>query len=418
MSPSVPPRPRTRAFRPAGRRRGVRRLSAVAASLAAAVALSVVGTASASTDVTPAPRLSGMDAATYAGPIGAPGTLLRSTPLDPSVSLPDAGRAFRILYASVDVRDRPAVSTGAVFVPRTPPPPGGYPVIAWAHGTTGLGDDCAPSTQPRSARDAAYLGHWLRQGYAIVATDYVGLGTPGLMSYLSGTVEAHSVVDSVKAAQRLPVALSPRWAIVGQSQGAGAALNAARRATQFSRGSGLDYRGVVATGTPANIEQVVALASPALPPVALPAALNVYSAYIWAGFADARPDLRPLSILTPTGRRVVEQARTKCYPEMKTAVTGMTLRDWFVRPVDSLPGARAALVDYMATPYRGYDRPIFLGQGLLDVDVPAPSALSLYAQMRAAGQPVDLHIYPDQDHSGTVLASMKDSTPFLARIMR
>ncbi|MCB1293873.1 MAG: prolyl oligopeptidase family serine peptidase, partial [Gordonia sp.] len=86
--------------------------------------------------------------------------------------------------------------------------------------------------------------------------------------------------------------------------------------------------------------------------------------------------------------------------------------------LSSLPNVRAALTEYMGTPYRGYDRPIFLGQGLLDKDVPAPSALSLYAQMKANNQPVELHVYPDKDHSGTVLASLKDSTPFVARIMR
>ena len=38
--------------------------------------------------------------------------------------------------------------------------------------------------------------------------------------------------------------------------------------------------------------------------------------------------------------------------------------------------------------------------------------------MKANNQPVELHVYPDKDHSGTVLASLKDSTPFVARIMR
>lgn len=365
---------------------------------------------------TPAPVTSGLDASNYTGPIGRPGELIRQVPLDRSITLPSAEAAYRILYASRDIHGRPAVSTGAVFLPKRSAPVGGYPVIAWAHGTTGLGDGCAPSVLPRSARDTTYLDHWLDQGYAIVSTDYVGLGTPGLMDYLSGRVAAHSVVDSVVAAHHMSLPLSKTWAIVGQSQGAGGALNAARYATTLSAGTGLDYRGVVATGTPANIEQVVALAPPV--PVALSASLNTYTAYIFAGFADARPDLNPLRVLTPKGRALVEQARTLCYPELKTRAAGVRLSDFLAQPVSAIPGVREALTDYMGTPYSGYDRPIFLGQGLVDTDVPAPSALSLYAQMRAAGQPVDLHIYPDKDHSGTVLASMKDSTPWLARIMR
>lgn len=378
--------------------------------------VSGVGVARADEPPTPAPVNSGLDARDYSGPIGAPGTLIAQVPLDPAVSLPSAGRAYRILYATRDIHGRPAVSSGAVFLPKTAAPARGYPVIAWAHGTTGLGDDCAPSVLPRSARDTAYLGHWLDQGYAVVSTDYVGLGTPGPMNYLSGRAEATSVVDSVIAARQMGLPLSPTWAIVGQSQGAGAALSAARRATELSRGTGLDYRGVVATGTPANIEQVVALAPPA--PVALPTALNIYTAYIFAGLIDARPDLHVPSILTPRGTAVVEQARTKCYPEMQSVVAGVTLGEILARPVSSIPGIREALTDYMGAPYSGYDRPIFLGQGLLDTDVPAPSALSLYAQMVAAGQPVELHVYPDKDHSGTVLASIPDSTAFLARIMR
>ncbi len=103
---------------------------------------------------------------------------------------------------------------------------------------------------------------------------------------------------------------------------------------------------------------------------------------------------------------------------MAAVVDGVNLSTMFRKPVSSLPNARVALNKYMGTPYSGYDRPIFLGQGLLDEDVPAPSALSLYAQMKANNQPVELHVYPDKDHSGTVLTSLKDSTPFVARILR
>ena len=62
-------------------------------------------------------------------------------------------------------------------------------------------------------------------------------------------------------------------------------------------------------------------------------------------------------------------------------------------------------------------RPIFLRQGTQDIDVPAASALVLYTQLKVNNQPVQLHVY-DTDHSGTVYASIRDSTPFLAAIMR
>ncbi|GEE00411.1 lipase [Gordonia spumicola] len=405
--------------------RSIKRSTVSRALVAAALAVATVAgmtlaapAAHADDASTPAPVWSGLDARNYTGPIGKHGTLIQKTSLDNSVTLPSAGSANRVLYASTDVHGKPAVSTGAIFLPKRPAPKGGYKVIAWAHGTVGLGDSCTPSAQKRSDRDTVYLDHWLDQGYAIVATDYVGLGTPGLMSYLSSDVQARSIVDSVLASRQSGLPLSKTWAIVGQSQGAGAALSAARHASEIARGSGLDYRGVVATGTPANIEHIVWQAGPSFPPIGLPAGLNTYAAYIWAGFSDARPDLKPAAILTAEGRRIVTAAQTLCYPEMHAKVDGAKVNSWFSRPVSSIPGVQAALVKYMSTPYSGYDRPIFLGQGLKDLDVPAPSALSLYAQMRAANQNVDLHVYPTQDHSGTVLASMKDSTPFLARILR
>ncbi|MFT3660476.1 MAG: lipase family protein [Gordonia sp. (in: high G+C Gram-positive bacteria)] len=401
------------------RRRSVRiALVALATACAAVFAVDPAPVRAEPERATPTAVWSGLDARDHSGPIGAPGTLLKKTVLDRSVSLSGAAAAYRYLYATRDVHGKPATSTAAVFLPRRPAPAGGHPVIAWAHGTTGLGDGCTPSALPRSPRDTAYLNHWLRRGYAVVASDYAGLGTPGLMSYLSGAATAYSVVDSVRAAHRTGLPLAKRWAIVGQSQGGGGALNAARRATRLSRGSGLDYRGVVATGTPANIEHVVWQAGPSFPPVSLPAGLNVYAAYILAGFTDARPDLHGEQALTARGREVLRQAKTLCYAELKTELKGERLNGWFTRPLTSIPGIRAALTDYMSTPYSGYDRPIFLGQGLLDLDVPAVSAGSLYAQMLAAGQPVEFHLYPGEDHSGTVLASLPDSTPFVERILR
>ena len=138
----------------------------------------------------------------------APGGLIRTVPLNPELSVAGAARAYRILYSTTDQHNSPAVSTGVVFVPPGEAPPGGWPVIAWAHGTVGLGDDCTPSAQPRSARDNEYLSHWLSEGYVVVGSDYTGLGTPGLMSYLNSVATAHYVVDSVVAVHQMPAATS------------------------------------------------------------------------------------------------------------------------------------------------------------------------------------------------------------------
>ncbi|OPX08710.1 S9 family peptidase [Mycobacterium sp. AT1] len=364
-----------------------------------------------------APHWSGLNATHYDGPIPPPGGLIDTVPLDPALSVTGAGAAYRILYSTLNQHGQPAVSTAAVFLPKRPAPEGGWPVVAWAHGTVGLGDDCTPSAQPRSARDDEYLSHWLDQGYAIVASDYVGLGTPGLMSYLNSMATAHAVVDSVLALHHMDLPLSPEWAIIGQSQGGGAAVNSARWATEFSAGSGLDYRGVVATGTPANIEAVIKLGGPDLAlPAQLGPAANSYTAYILAGFREANPDIDVDSVLSPVGLDAVAKAETTCKPQLDTELAGMTPTTFFSRPLAALPGVDAALDAYMGTAVTGYDRPIFLGAGLLDTDVPAKSSLVLYDQLTTNNQDVTLKIYPDEDHSGTVLASTPDTTPFLRHL--
>ena len=44
-----------------------------------------------------------------------------------------------------NVSGEPVLATGVVLVPSGEPPAGGWPVIAWAHGTAGVARVCAPS---------------------------------------------------------------------------------------------------------------------------------------------------------------------------------------------------------------------------------------------------------------------------------
>ncbi|GAA2058597.1 alpha/beta hydrolase family protein [Williamsia deligens] len=393
----------------------------VTAALAVAATFAVVSPAAAEPDVlpTPPPIWSGLDARDHTGPIPQrAGTLIEQRPLDRRLWLPDAGSATRILYSTTDGLGRRAVSTGSITVPRGTPPAGGWPMLAWAHGTVGMGDDCAPSAQRPSADDIGYLGHWLRRGYAIVATDYVGQGTPGPLYYLDSTTAAHSVVDSVVAARAGGLPLARRWATLGHSQGGAAALAAARNAPDFSAGSGLDFRGGLATGVPADLESILPTLGPQFPPVVLPRALNAYVLYILAGFRSARPDLRIDDLLTVRGRSLVDRANSACGRELRPFTQGLDLRTLFRRPLASIPDAYGAIRRYLGTPDSGYTRPVFIGQGLADVNVPAPSALSLATQMTAHRQPLELHVYPAADHPGVLTAVLPDADRFLARILR
>ena len=353
--------------------------------------------------------------AASAQPAPRAGSVVGVEALSPAATLPGSARAERLLYRSTTAGDQPTTTSAAVYFPTGEAPAGGWPVIAWAHGTVGLGDDCAYSVAGPAAveRDWAYLGTWLSQGYAVVAADYAGLGGPGEHPYLNGVVEAHNVVDAVRAATTQYPALSNKWAVVGQSQGGGAAVFTARYATEFG-GSALDYRGAVGTGVPAYIEDVIGLLGPGMPPIALSAHLSAYVLYILNGLRTTFPELDIDSLLTESGRDWVARAQTGCIGPLgdELAAAKPSLGSLLARPLSSIPDLRGLLSRYMGLPESGYDRPVFLGQGLRDTDVVTPETLRFAAVLTANRQPVTVRTYPT-DHDGTVNASLVDSLPFV-----
>lgn len=344
-----------------------------------------------------------------------PGVVESVGPLAAVATPPAAGSGARILYGSTTVGDAPTTASAAVYFPPGAPPEGGWPVIAWAHGTVGIGDDCAYSVAGPGARerDWSYLGAWLDQGYAVVAADYAGLGTPGEHPYLDGMVEAHNIVDAVRAATGEYPSLSREWVVVGQSQGGAAAVYTARYATELGAAD-LDYRGAVGTGVPAYLEDVLQFLGPNVPPIELGPHVSAYVVYLLAGLETAHPELGIDTLLTDAGRDWVERGRTVCLEEFgeELSANQVVLGDLFARPLSTLPDVHGLLAAYLGLPESGYDRPLFLGQGLRDTDVLTPQTLRFAATLMARGEPVTLRVY-NEDHSGTVNASLVDSIPFV-----
>ncbi|WP_433682387.1 lipase family protein [Nocardia sp. CA-119907] len=348
-----------------------------------------------------------------------PGTVVSVAPLAAVATLPGSVNSSRLVYSTTTVNDAPTVASAAVYFPPGPAPEGGWPVIAWAHGTVGLGDNCAYSIAGPSAveRDWAYLGTWLAQGYAIVAADYAGLGTPGEHPYLDGRVEAHNVVDAVKAATGQYSSLAKKWVVVGQSQGGGAAVSTARYATEFG-GPELDYRGAVGTGVPAYIEDVLQLLGPAVPPIKLNPYSTAYVLYILNGLRTAYPELDIESFLSDSGRAWLTRARDVCVTPLhhELGASGVLIGDLFARPLALIPNVHGLLHEYLGLPESGYDKPLFLGQGLRDTDVITPETLRFAAVLVVNRQPVTVHTY-FEDHDGTVNASLRDSLPFVRGLL-
>ncbi len=340
------------------------------------------------------------------------GTLVSSVALPPDKWVPGAASATGVTYWSTGPADQPMLSSGAIYVPHGEPPAGGWPIVSWAHGTVGMGDHCAPSIARRSSAATTFFAHWLRQGYALVATDYVGLGTPGVHPYLDGPSAAHSVIDMVRAARSLNPDLSRKWVAMGASQGGQAAMFTAHIATAYA--PELDYRGAVATGVPSNLENLLSLAGPYVPALPLQGT-TIYLAFVLAGIRATEPRLDINSYLTPFGIEMLDRVDNLCYLDADALLRAATIGQILARPLQD-PPVVAAIHRMLEIPTSGYDRPIFIGQGITDADVPAPLTAKLVAELLLNRVNVEFRLYP-RAHLETVADSLPDTTAFVRQLL-
>ena len=188
------------------------------------------------------------------------GHVVHQEPYDPPLEDRDAvlGQAWRAVYTSVSGVDggRREVS-GAFFVPSGTPPENGWPVISFAHGTTGIGNDCGPSRQPDLMGYAPLIQSFLADKYAVALTDYEGLGESGSHPYLEPRTVAFNTIDAVRAMRDISATVSARWMAVGYSQG-GQAVWAANELNSYY-GNDLQLQGSVALAPAANLTGVADL---------------------------------------------------------------------------------------------------------------------------------------------------------------
>lgn len=354
------------------------------------------------------------------------GTFLRSEPLPSTIGLAAAGKQERILYSSTDgySGSTPIVVSGAVFFPKGKAPQGGWPVVAWAHGTVGLADICAPSWAGRSWRDALYLNRWLSEGFAVVATDYQGLGVPGPHPLINIPAISYGVLDSARAAIKHYDELANKVIIVGQSQGGAAAFGAAAYAPTYA--PDIDLKGAIGTGVIYRRHS----SQPPLPSAALPADRNLvdsaiaYSIYGFLVAQQQEPSLQASDLFSEKAAALVNQARSSCLTGLMNDVVsgGLTRANSFLEEPSAryqafLAGADARADRYSVYPTLKLTVPIFIGTGAADVTPAAVNQLALMRDACAVGSVVEGHLYAGLGHSATVNASLADSVPFAKKVI-
>lgn len=187
-----------------------------------------------------------------------PGTLVSAMTM-PVFSRSREGQlvdAARVVYRSTSGdTGQPTEVSGSVFVPKGTAPAGGWPVISFGHGTTGLDQPCAPSVSPVLLGFSTIVAGYVSKGYAVALADYQGLGAPGVHPYTDSKTAGLNMIDAVRALRHTFGNVSNRWAAVGGSQGGGAAWAADEQAASYA--PELDLVGAVAYVPAADVSGIV-----------------------------------------------------------------------------------------------------------------------------------------------------------------
>jgi triacylglycerol lipase len=284
-------------------------------------------------------------------PPGQPGDLIRTEPsrlvLEPSGQLGAImATGTRIMYRSIDSRGNPMAVTGTYFEPFNDwPGAGPRPLIIYGPGTQGLGDQCAPSRQFNQGihwapfldltfnYEALMVSTMVARGFAIVMTDYQGLGTPGVHTYVNRVAGANAMLDAARAAMRLPgTSLDPHGPVVtfGYSQGGGASAAAAELAPIYA--PEVHLVGSFSGAPPADLEEQIPFTDGSVIVGVVGYALNS----VMATYPEYAEKVR--ATLSPMGHKLVDDTATQCIGETAMRFRFKRLQDFFLGDVSQVVG--------------------------------------------------------------------------------
>jgi pimeloyl-ACP methyl ester carboxylesterase len=344
------------------------------------------------------------------------GDLIRARRLTGAAALSAAGSNRLVLYRSTNAEGRSIAVSGTVAVPKGKAPKGGWPVISWGHGTTGIADQCAPSRDSKSSPAHGYIDYayptlngYLKAGYAVVQTDYQGLGVPGIThQFLAGVPEGRSVLDMVRAARKLDPRLSKRVALVGHSQGGQAVLYAASLASKWT--PELKIRGTVAFAPVSHLSEQAGL----IPILKDPSSLSAYAGIILRGIDTAVPKAHFSTLLTDTGTALYPQTLSKCQADLvKPDSFGGVAPASLLRSDADLKPLEQALAAKDDTESVRIKTPVQIDQGTADTTVFPSYTDDLAKQFKARKNPLSYRKYDGVTHGGVVTAANTNALAFL-----
>lgn len=326
------------------------------------------------------------------------GDVVSVSALAGKAKLPASSRQVIVTYRTKGVSGKLVSVTGTIAMPKGRAPRGGWPVVTWAHGTTGIADQCAPSVAVGQNRYGIGIYPVIkalpRAGFAVVQTDYEGLGTTGDHPYLNGVSEGRSVLDIVRAARKLSPSLSKRVLIAGHSQGGHAALWAAALAPKWT--PELVVRGTVALAPASRIGDQAGFV-----PTLDSTAFSPLSAMILRGAQISKPGLGIESLLTPEALALWPHTVERCAGEIaKPDSFGGLKTNTFLKPGADLTPVIAWLNGNDPETLK-IKQPLLVLQGGADTTVLPSFTEATVKDLKANGASLKYSVYPKLDH-GTI----------------
>jgi len=337
-----------------------------------------------------------------------------------------AAESSILTYKMLGQSGQEVQATSLVFTPTTPPPAGGWPIVVWAHGTTGVADACAPSKAALADSTKDLISKLLAAGYVVVAPDYEGLGTPGIHPFLNVKSEAFSITDAVVATRNYlsqrNLLTSKKWLTVGHSQGGNAALGAA----QYASRAQLDYKGTVAVAPASNLGNILVAgeAQVANAPIDIKigtyAQLDTYTALVTAGIRNTQPSFDYGQVFTSQISSIAAQAENLCSGPLYGAFyEGMS--NYAKDHNGTLDGFTRTQPNFMAVPlvktFLEKDSqplqvkvttPIIIYQGTADPTVPKLATDLLIFNATSVGTKINSYVTGNWDHN-TAMSSNVDN---------
>jgi acetyl esterase/lipase len=339
-------------------------------------------------------------------PAGKRGDVLRAESV---AAGPDGARSWRILYRSTGMKGEPVAVSAMLVVPDAPAPKAGRNVVAWAHPTTGVVQDCAPSLQRDWRKTIPGLEEMVKAGWVVVATDYPGLGTPGVHPYLVGSSAARSVVDSVRAARNVKEAgAGDRYVVWGHSQGGHAALFTGQLSAALA--PELKLVGVAAAAPATDLAKLLQLDLDSK----LGKVLASEAIWSWSKVYDT-----PMSkVLYPGAIPVVDKVAADCIRSGGEGLTAFSdslgLRDGFLTVKLAAAEPWGAIMKENSPGAAPMGAPVFISQGTVD-EVVRPQITALYAGgLCAQGTAVRYLSVPDEAHMRVAFHTAKDAVAWMA----